>query len=349
MPDDASDRGLPRIPVVLTGPDFALETFHAERPFIHALMDEAVRNVPRFVLKALDAISRRWLERHGNPYLAEIDHIAAQIDRPGAYFLSVNYEWGCTVGVGAAPDGRSARLARTLDWDTRGLAKGLIAANVACPAGPFVTLTWPGYTGVLQAMAPGRFCAAINQAPMRKLGGGMLVTDWIANRLRVWNQPHQTATHLLRRVFETAGDYAQARAMLVTEPIAAPVTFTLAGMAPAESCMIERSEQDAFVVDGATAATNHWCGLDHGARPRGEDSAARRQEMLAAAPFDFDADFPWLKPPILNDITRLAMIADASVGRLMAQGYAGLVPATAVLDLTVPALAPAPHASDATG
>ena len=91
--------------------------------------------------------------------LAEIDEIAARLGRPGGHFLSVNYEWGCTVGVGPSPDGRSARLTRTLDWFTPGLGRYVMAARVAGQAGHFVTLTWPGFVGVLQAMAPGRFSA----------------------------------------------------------------------------------------------------------------------------------------------------------------------------------------------
>src|SRR6185503_10125388 len=81
----------------------------------------------------------------------------ALIGRPGAYFLSVNYEWGCTCRVAPSPEGKSARLVRVLDWVTEGLGRYVIAARVAGEAGPFVTLTWPGYTGVLQGMAPGRF------------------------------------------------------------------------------------------------------------------------------------------------------------------------------------------------
>jgi hypothetical protein len=151
------------IPIHAVGPAYPLETLEREVARAHALIDGATRNVPLAALRSLDAISRRWLEKQDSAHLAEIDAIAARLRRPGAYFLSVNYEWGCTCRVAPAPDHSSARLVRVLDWRTPGLGRHVVAARVAAAAGPFLTLTWPGYTGVLQATAPGRFSAALNR------------------------------------------------------------------------------------------------------------------------------------------------------------------------------------------
>ena len=62
-----------------------------------------------FALRLADAFQRRWLARWHDPYLQEIDRIAALIDRPGGYFLNVSYEWGCTSSAGP-PDGGDAPL-----------------------------------------------------------------------------------------------------------------------------------------------------------------------------------------------------------------------------------------------
>ena len=196
------------IPVHDVGPPYPLETLELEPARANALIDGATRGVPRAALRALDAVSRRWLAKQDSVHLDEIDAIADRLGRPGAYFLSVNYEWGCTCRVGPSPDGTSARLVRVLDWVTHGLGRHVIAARVAGAAGPFVTLTWPGYTGVLQAMAPGRFSAALNQAPMRRPLGSFYL-DWAVNRGRVWRMPHLTPAHLLREVFETAGSLSR--------------------------------------------------------------------------------------------------------------------------------------------
>ncbi len=326
---------LPAIPVVDVGPDFPAETLAAAEEVAHALLDGATRGVPTALLGRLDAISRQWLVRQSNPSLAEIDALAARLGRPGGHFLSVNYEWGCTVGVGPSPDGRSARLTRTLDWFTPGLGRHVMAARVAGPAGPFVTMTWPGFVGVLQAMAPGRFSASINQAPLRRAGGGLFALDWMAAKARVWRSTDRPAAHVLRSVMEAARTYEEARRMMIETPVAAPVTFSLAGIAPHEACIIERTERRAHVIEGPACVTNHWQGLDHGAHSRGIDSEGRLEAMQRAGGIEMDAAFPWLKPPVLNDLTRLAMVADAAEGRLVVQGFEEGVPATRPLELAV--------------
>jgi hypothetical protein len=319
------------IPVHEVGPAFPLETLVLEEARAHALLDAATRHVPRAALAALDAVSRRWLARSSSAHLAEIDAIARRLARPGAYFLSVNYEWGCTCRVGPAPDGASARLVRVLDWRTPGLGRHVMAARVAGRSGPFVTLTWPGYTGVLQAMAPGRFAAALNQAPMR-MPVGVYPLDWAANRARVWRMPHPTPAHLLRDVFEQAGSFAEALRILADRPIASPAIFSLAGVKPSELAVVERSEFGSRVHEGSNVAANHWQACGWRGRARGLDSAGRAHHMhvaeIALAP-----DFRWLAPPILNARTRLAMVADARAGRLVAQGFEADGPATAILEL----------------
>jgi hypothetical protein len=327
------DAALPEIPVVDTGPDFPIATLENDPDRARLLLDGATQGVPRRALTTLDAISRRWLAKWNHTHLAEIDRIAARLGRPGAYFLSVNYEWGCTTGVRPAPDGRTARLVRVLDWRTPGLGRYVMAARVSAPAGPFTTLTWPGYTGVLQASAPGRFAAAINQAPMPKSGGGLYPFDWLATKVRLWHTPHATPAHLLRTVFEIATNFAMARKTLTETPIAAPVIFALAGTGPDEICIIERTEDAANVYDGAAAAANAWQGPGWRGRPRGRDSAARTACMMTL-PADLIAPADWLRPPILNDLTRLAMTADPAAGWLVAQGYEAIAPATAPLTLS---------------
>jgi hypothetical protein len=324
---------LPPIPLQCVSGSFPLETLAREEARAHALIDGATRNVPPAALRALDAISRTWLARQESVHLAEIDAVAARLARPGAYFLSVNYEWGCTCRVAPCPSHMGARLVRVLDWRTPGLGRHVIAANVAGAAGPFVALTWPGYTGVLQAMAPARFAAALNQAPMAKRVGAYYV-DWALNRARVWRMRHLTPAHLLREVFETARSFADARRLLSERPISTPAIFTLAGIAPSETAVIERTETQARVHDGPNVVANHWQAPGWHGHARGLRSAGRARRMHSVA-MDFDAACPWLEPPVLNACTRLMMIADPRQGRLLAQGYEAMQPATASLDLTV--------------
>ncbi len=327
---------LPQIPVVQTGPNFPLETLNADPRRAHMLFDAATQRIPERALKLLDAVSRRWLVKWDNAHLPEIDAIAARLDRPGVYFLSVNYEWACTCIVKPSPTKTSAQLVRVLDWRTRGLGRHVMAARVAGPAGAYITLTWPGYTGVIQAMAPGRFSAALNQAPMR-FSAGLMPIDWVIGRAKLWQTPHPTAAHVLRQAFDEAPDFEAAKHLLMTAPIAAPAIYSLAGIAPDETCVIERTETQARVFDGTAVAANHWQpeptgNYDWRGRSRGIDSKGRAAQM-AAMDARLSPDFSWLDWPVLNPNTRLVMVADAREGRLVARGYEAEGPATAPLEL----------------
>ncbi len=330
----------PAIPVINTGPNFPLETLNADPRRAHLLFDAATHAIPLRALKMLDAVSRRWLAKWDNAHLPEIDAIAARMDRPGVYFLSVNYEWACTCIVKPSRSGNSAQLVRVLDWRTKGLGRHVMAARVAGPAGPYVTLTWPGYTGVIQGMAPDRFSAALNQAPMR-LTAGVMPIDWVIGRAKLWQTPHPTAAHVLRRAFDACPDFAAAKDLLMTAPIAAPAIYSLAGVAPDETCVIERTETTARVFDGVAVAANHWNSEPTDTTPwrgrsRGIDSIGRAAQM-AAMEADLAPDFSWLAAPVLNANTRLVMVADAQVGRLVAQGFEADGPATDPLDLAAAA------------
>lgn len=333
---------LPSIPVVDTGTAFAIATLEADLARAHRLLDGPTRFVPRAALRAVDAISRRWLERWDNAYLPEIDAIAARLGRPGVHFFSIMYEWACTCAVRPSPDGDSARLVRVLDWKVPGLGRDVMAARVDGPAGPFTTLTWPGFTGVIQAMAPGRFAAALNQAPMR-FSAGLYPIDWIAARRRLWQTPHPTAAHVLREAFERCATYAEAKAFLTTAPIALPAIYSLAGIAPQETCVIERAECAARVHEGPAVAANHWQqSVERSVPPgkgetwrghaRGIDSYGRARLMPELAA-DLSPDFSWAKPPVLNPQTRLLMVSDAKAGRLVALGIERSGPATVPLEL----------------
>jgi hypothetical protein len=321
------------IPVLDCDRDFPLQTLTAHLDRAHDLMDLATARVPPSALRQLDRVSRAWLVKWNNAHLPEIDAVAEVLGRPGAYFFSVNYEWGCTCRVAPASDQKRAELIRILDWKTPGLGKNVLAARVNAPAGRYVTLTWPGYTGVLSALAPGRFAVALNQAPMRK-AAGFYYLDWAANRVRVWSMPHPTPAHVLRSVCDEAVSFEDAVGRLTSEPLSTPAIFSIAGVSRSETAVIERTETEARVHRGSQVAANHWQAAGWYGHPRGGDSKGRAG-MLSRVNTDLGSDFSWLKPPVLNPRTRLAMVADALAGRLKAQGFEREAPATAPLDLTV--------------
>jgi hypothetical protein len=288
----------------------------------------------RVVAKATDGISRRWLEKANNPYLPEITLIANTLHRPGVYALNNCLEWGCTSGAWTSSDGPILR--RVLDWPFPRLGEFPVVAHYAGRAGAFFDVTWPGFCGVLQAMAPGRFAAAINQAPRRKHVGGFLGA-WVAGRFKTNARLALPPAHLLRRVFETARDYASARQMLTMTPLAVPAIFTLTGLHPSEACIIERTE-DAYAVRELTAgrvcAANHFLSslneTELGWKARPIDSAGRLAQAMTLTD---EEGLSWFHPPIANSNSRLVLAANAATGALTVVGTHGAAPVTEAFTL----------------
>ena len=135
--------------------------------------------------------------------------------------LNMSYEWSCSAGVGADPTGVGNRLLRTLDWPLPGLGRALVVARQQGAAGCYYNVTWPGYVGVLTAMAPGRFSAAINQPPLRRFTGS-LPLDWVLGRFSIYRHGGLPPSHLLRRVFDECRGYEDAKRMLVETPVCLP-------------------------------------------------------------------------------------------------------------------------------
>jgi len=331
---------LAKIPLVDLRGYTPLELLFLYRPRARALTEAAKgmlgatsRVAARLLLPATDRASRRWLEQSQNPYAQEIGLMADAIDLPGTYTMNVCLEWGCTSGGWQTEGGPLLR--RALDWPFPRLGELAVVAHQSGKLGDFFNVTWPGFSGILQAMAPDRFAAAINLAPMRKRGVG-LIGDWLLGRL---NLPHALPpVHLLRRVFEMARDYAGAKSMLSLTPVAVPAIFTLTGTRAGEACVIERTE-DSYAVrepaGGRVCAANHFesrLGEEaQGWRARPIDSPGRYAKALEIAR---EAEgFSWLTPPIANVNCRLAMVANAAARRLEVLGTAGCEPVTEIFEL----------------
>lgn len=291
----------------------------------------------RVALPLADRTSLRWLEENGNPYLGEIRRCADHLGVTGVYALNVCFEWGCTSGVYAREDGPT--LARTLDWIFPKLGEHLIVAHQRGRAGDFYNVTWPGVSGVFQGMAPARFAAAINQAPMRR-HRLTLLGDWIKNRRQVFSMKALPPAHLLREVFENALDYGEAKERLSRTPVALPAIYILAGPRAGKGCVIERTEHDHAVrplegdrVCASNQFDTHLNLAGHGWRPRPIDSAGRVRLACATPPAALDREFGWFEPPIANAHTRLAMTACAATGELSVFGTRGRERVTETLSI----------------
>jgi len=320
-----SDPVLPVIPVLDIRRGSTPDVARAAESRLRDLFGRARRAYTPPLLALADHAAQTWLQRCSNPYLGEIDEIATLIAGKGAYALNTSYEWCCTSGVGNDPEG-GVRLLRVLDWNLSGLGTNLVAAWQSGPTGEFLNLTWPGFVGVITAMAPGRFAAAINQPPMISFGLSLPV-DWIVGRVKLLRSNAIPPAHLLRRVFELCDSYQAAKRMLAETPICLPAFFTLAGTKANEGCVIERTTDCAAITEMPSAIANHWIALPEGGHPRGGSSKDRHCMMEKALHNGDD----WQAHPIVNDETRLVAVMNPANGTLSAQGFERTGPATECL------------------
>jgi hypothetical protein len=332
-------QGLASIPVVDVRDGGPLRHAREGRERALALRNAAISWFPKFMLPLaplLDGIARGWLVRSASPYVEEVRAIAVVLGFPGIWFLNGSYQWSCTA-LARDEDG-APWLARTLDWPFPGLGRFVELARMQGPAGEFVNVTWPGYVGVLTALAPGRFAAAINQGPMRRRSHGraLRLYDLAANAVGTLRHVRAIPPdQLLRRVFEEAGDYGAARRMLETTPVARPVIYTLAGCRANERCVIERTEEDFNTRTDDHGAANDWlqstplwegrigaskvftCSFEEAAQ-----FSRLRREGLALWRGSFQRDsFGWVMPPVLNPYTRIAVEMNPARGIIRALGY----------------------------
>ncbi len=323
---------LPDIPVIDIGSGGAAALAAACPERFAELRQAAVRHFSGPGLFLDDVMARSWLRRGETPFLAELDRLASMWHGAGAFALNGCCDFSSTSGAVVDTQG-NFRMVRVVDWRLDGLGRNLVLTSQQGPAGQFHALTWPGMVGVVTGLAKGRFAAAFNQPPqpIHHLGRG---GDWLVNRVELWRRGGLPADHLLRRVFETAPDFAAAEKMLSETPLATPALFTLVGPGTGEGCVIERSRTEAAVRPGPAAAANHCCLLPLQGRSTGKDSPGRQTAMERLLNFP-PASLTWLAPPVLSRDTRMAAVVDPASGVLVAQGWDRSEPATRPLILTL--------------
>ncbi|CAN2533323.1 hypothetical+protein [Methylocapsa aurea] len=292
-----------------------------------ALRDACLAPMPRWghvCLAPVDRLARAWLRKSASRYFEDLERIAEILGFHGAATLNMSYLFACTTQAFVDPFG-APTIRRSLDWPFRGLGRGVEIAWAAGPAGGFYNVTWPGAVGVLTAMAPGRFSAVINQAPMRRRVDGAAGFPYdfalnLTNALK--NETGWPPDHLLRYAFETCATFEAAVTLLSREPLARPALFTLTGTRPHEIALIERTERDAEVLRGPVIVANDWQDPRSGWRGRmGPENNEARRALMRQTPAGAES-FAWAIPPVLNHTTRLVVeMTSARDDGLAARGY----------------------------
>ncbi len=321
---------LPQIPV-LTDTKSPREIFDRNRGTADALLGACYRLYTRPGLALADIQSKKWLARVKPRYGDDIEYFARQMGRAGLYTLNLSFEWGCTTMAFNDPAEGGVRLYRAMDWPIKDMADKLVVGKCEGPAGTYWNITYPGFAGVLNGLAPGRFAITINQAPVPKKGGGF-VGDWLAARKDMFASYGMPAPLLLRKVFEECSTYKEAVEMLATTPLCIPALFTVAGTEPGEHCVIERMHRDVRIHEETACIANNWLNEDWKGHDRPEKSRERHAAM-AAGKATFKGDFDWLVPPVMNDKTRLAFEANPRTGSLRLVAIERQKAATQILNL----------------
>jgi hypothetical protein len=324
---------LPEISV-LTDADTPLALFEKQRGLAHKLADVCRKIIPGFLLRYVALKSEEWLDRAKPPYREELDKIAQDMGKE-AYALNLSYEWGCTTTAFNDAARGGVTMYRTLDWPIKGMGDKLVVAKHHGPAGDYWNIAYPGFVGVLNGVAKGRFTVAINSAPIPRSDWGF-IGDYLLSKRDNLRHDGIPAAFLLRKVFEECVDYQAAVKMLSETPLMAPSIFTVAGINDDEHCVIERMHDQAIIhnglKEGFVCATNGWINDRWPAHDRPTSPRKRRAEMIADMG-TYKGDFDWLDGAILNSRTRLAFEANARDGTLTLMGVEGKKPATQILKL----------------
>jgi hypothetical protein len=343
------------VPVVDLGGEGAPAHAVRRRAQALALRDACLGWLPcgGLLARLADPFARGWLRRSGSPLLGEIDAIARTLGRPGVWLLHGAYAFGCTA---LADEGREGPvLRRTLDWPFPGLGRLVEVARQRGAAGDFLSVTWPGFAGLLTAVAPGRFAASINQAPMRRRTRvpWLLWLDYALNAIEAFcASGRPPPEHLLRVAFETCADFDEARRFLEAAPVARPVLFLVTGCAPGERMLIEREIGALRTYRDDTVVANAWRDRSDGWRPRvcGEgrpmENNRRRMTAMSAWTGRHPPRLAWATPPIVNACTRVTVEMCAATGRLLVCGWeargGSATPVTAVTEVEAPSAAVRP-------
>lgn len=324
---------LPRIPLIeLSDLGFDRVAFSYNKR-VRAVFDTLQRRYSIYGVDFLPMIDRKcskWLSASKTPYRNEIEAIANKFKKPGTYALNVFFEFGCTSAVAPDLDEEGARLLHTLDWPLNGLGSLVVAVRRQSPHGKWVNITWPGYVGCLQGIAPGRFAAAINQAPYGNSKNAAM--NWVSAKMRWLGQKDMPPSFLLRKVFEECKDFDAAVSMLEKVPISSSAIFSIVGPEEGEFAIIERTETERKTTKRQPAVTNHWLNNEFSGRAVGyksEDRLFTIKSRLASNAHGWD----WLRVPVLNPTTQLAMDLNPKTARMKIIGYHGLEPATRPLDI----------------
>ena len=203
-------------------------------------------------------------------HAAELSAVADMIGVPSEealivnlYYDAIKFVLGCTAF--AVDTDRGPLHARNLDWWTENnlLSGSTLDVHVrGAAAGPFHLVSWPGFTGALSGVAPGRFAISLNAV--------------LSNESPAFAPP---ITYVLRSVFETARTFAEAVDRLMATEIASDCLLLVTGIRLGEMVVVERTPTRAAVRhpdDGRLVVANDYLTLSTSTVETGTEQELQR-------------------------------------------------------------------------
>jgi acid ceramidase len=174
-------------------------------------------------------------------------------------------------------------------------------------------ITWPGFTGALSGVAPGRFAISLNAV--------------LSDELPAFAPP---ITYVLRSVFEDARSFDEAVERLTTTDIASDCLLLVTGTRPGEMVVIERTPTRAAhrnPVEGRLLVANEYLSLSTSSSAAGPDQELQR---TSCARFDraialLDQRIPRDEAECFAILTDLAVRMRITVQHMVFSAARGLV------------------------
>ena len=292
------------------------------------LVNLSLSNHSKLYLSFFDKIAKKFLQRSESPYLDEVNYASKILKINGLYAFNCLVEYACSSTFISYKN--STILVRALDWYID-IGKYTIVNQVQTKYGPYYSITWPGFVGIVQGCAPKRFAVALNMAPEKIYGLGKKIDNMIERTL-TFSSKHLPTSHLLRLVLETCANYKTAVNMLLTTPTSTPALFIITGISSEEGCIIEKLNKKNLIHLKKNCITNHWINKQFKGRARPIDSKARLR-VLQQISYNAPASFNWVKEPVLNDNTVLTLEMDARENIINLQSWSNKIPTSNIISL----------------
>jgi hypothetical protein len=227
------------------------------------------------------------------------------------------FSFGCTGFVHGGPP--APLIARNMDWTfPKGIGDHTLIFRFVKGSRSFLSVGFPGVTGVISGLSSAGFAITVNQAPLQ---AHMLSATQLVSLPVLW---------LTRHVFDESTSYRSATRRLLTTASSTPAFFLVAGRKAGEAMLVQSTGRHDVVTKVPSgqrmAIANHFITKDRD-EDGDEDSIARLRAMRRRAANLARADIvlargTLARPPVKNADTVQRIVLAPSEGQMFLRARA---------------------------